>query len=747
MPTNVTIHYDNTGAFADPHLWVWYDGSDVSDDFAATSQDDSGPVFTVQVRRPEFRFMFKDGPGGSAAVWEDDALRRRYRTTPVLREIWCQAGKAFVYEVPPRRPEPRSAAELLAAITPAEGCHLPDTDGPSGLGATVLPGGGTLFGLYQPNAARVYVAGTFNDWQQPGHSTPDPDRFHELALHRGYFGIPNLWLGVVPDAAPGQEYQYFVQGGVPRDGSGRSDRWCTDPFARLLGPDFGINNAVIVDSTAYSWNDQAFQTPDRAGLILYELSVYGFTEGDDDIERPGTFAGVTQRIREGYFDDLGVTALSLMPLAEFSGIQGPTALGYSTSVFSAVERDFGSPDDLRALVDAAHVRNVTVLLDQVFNHTSNGVNPLWQAILESPQEEGSSDGGLYFSGSTPWGNRVATEKRDVQNLLIDTCKMFLVEYHVDGFRFDATHSWYMDHGFLLRLADELTRFRPGVVLVAENLPNQADLNRSGYDGFSQWADPFHDKMKAMLREGVFADSHSFSTDRLGDVFYFSRSAYAAHTNNAVNYVESHDETSVAYEVGTNPATSHPATKDRKGRLGLFASIVALGLPMIYMGQEFNVERDRNIVSFTWPPNGPDSNGFYRWTSRLIRLRRRYPALRIAGDDPAQDGRFTWILGPWLDQAHGGERKVLGWRLRPNGFAHETMVVLLNFEPFSVGVDLELGLAGNWVKLADLDTVDDIPPHGTNAATAPTALRSDDGRYSGFELPSCSGFLYKWESGA
>jgi hypothetical protein len=394
MPTNVTIHYDNTGAFADPHLWVWYDGSDVSDDFAATSQDDSGLVFTVQVRRPEFRFMFKDGPGGSAAVWEDDALRRRYRTTPVLREIWCQADKAFVYEVPPRRPEPRSAAELLAAITPAEGCHLPDTDGPSGLGATVLPGGGTLFGLYQPNAARVYVAGTFNDWQQPGHSTPDPDRFHELALHRGYFGIPNLWLGVVPDAAPGQEYQYFVQGGVPRDGSGRSDRWCTDPFARLLGPDFGINNAVIVDSTAYSWNDQAFQTPDRAGLILYELSVYGFTEGDDDIERPGTFAGVTQRIREGYFDDLGVTALSLMPLAEFSGIQGPTALGYSTSVFSAVERDFGSPDDLRALVDAAHVRNVTVLLDQVFNHTSNGVNPLWQAILESPREEGSSDGGL-----------------------------------------------------------------------------------------------------------------------------------------------------------------------------------------------------------------------------------------------------------------------------------------------------------------------------------------------------------------
>jgi 1,4-alpha-glucan branching enzyme len=433
-----------------------------------------------------------------------------------------------------------------------------------------------------------------------------------------------------------------------------------------------------------------------------------------------------------------------MPLAEFSDVEGPTALGYSTSVFPAVERDFGIPDDLRELVDAAHERDLAVLLDQVFNHTSNGVNPLWQAILESPQEEGSADGGLYFSGATPWGNRVATEKRDVQNLLIDTCKMFLTEYHVDGFRFDATNSGYMNHGFLLRLADELTRFRPGVVLVAENLPNERDLNRSGYDGFSQWADPFHDKMKALLREGTFADSNFFNTDRLGDIFYFSRALFTAHTNNAVNYVESHDETSVAYEVGTNPTTNQHATKDRKGRLGLFASVVALGLPMIYMGQEFNVERDRNIVSFTWPPDGPASNGFYRWASRLIRLRRRYPALRVAGTDPAGDGRFTWILGPWLDPAHGGDRKVVGWRLRPTGFAYDTMVVLVNFEPFPVRVDLELGLAGSWVKLADLDTVDDIPPHGANAPANPTALHSDDGRFNGFELPSSSGFLYKWE---
>lgn len=210
-------------------------------------------------------------------------------------------------------------------------------------------------------------------------------------------------------------------------------------------------------------------------------------------------------------------------------------------------------------------------------------------------------------------------------------------------------------------------------------------------------------------------------------------------------MESHDETSVAYEAGTNPALNHPAAKDRKGRLGLFAAQLALGQPMIYMGQEFNVERDRNIVSFDWPTGGPGASGFYRWARRLIRLRRRYPALQMAGDDPAGAGRFTWILGPWMDAAHGGGRMVLGWRLQPSSFAYETMVVLLSFQGYSVTVDLELGRAGTWVKLADVENANDIPPEGTNSIQDPTALRTADGRFAGFELPPSSGFLYKWEA--
>ena len=83
--------------------------------------------------------------------------------------------------------------------------------------------------------------------------------------------------------------------------------------------------------------------------------------------------------------------------------------------------------------------------------------------------------------------------------------MFIREYHVDGFRFDATHSSWMDHTFLHRLAYEIKDkgFKADCILIAENLPNEVDLNLQGYNGYAQWCDAFHDKIKALLREGVF----------------------------------------------------------------------------------------------------------------------------------------------------------------------------------------------------------------------------------------------------
>lgn len=750
MPRIVRIHFDNSQQIANPHVWLWHPASSVVGDFPATGSDAFGAIFDAEFIRADFFFKFKSGPG-IGGPWESQSLHRTYRPPEVEgavippEEIWCRGDRAFLYHSEPKAPETASAPEFLATLPFKPGMYIPKTGGLSGFGAHLLSDGLTLFGIYHPTAGRVFLMGEFNDWQRPGHDTPDPSRFIELNLYRGHFGVPNTWLVVTDRALVGQEYKFAVFGGVPSDEKKRFLQYLTDPYARRFGPNYNVNNAQIVDPTTYIWNDAGWQTPDISQLIIYELSVYGFTEGDPDIDpgSRGKFKGITERIRDGYFKRLGVTALSLMPLSESPSPQGPNSIGYDPALYFVVERDFGSPDDLREMVDAAHQSGLAVLLDQVFNHTSNSLNPLWQSILEHPGEEGSSDGGLYFNGRTPWGNRVATEKTDVQNMLIDACRHFIAEYHVDGFRFDATHTDYMNHGFVRRLMDELKKAKPSVLLVAENLPNQSDLNRSGFDGMAQWCDSFHDKIKAMLREGTFENTNFYSTDRLADIFYFSRSFFAAHTNNVVNYCESHDEHSVSGEIKYQPFLNNPAAKDRKARLGLFATMVALGQPMIYMGQEFNVERERNLVTVQWPGN-LGGHGFFQWSSRLIQLRKRYPALKIAGYDPAGEGKFAWVLGPWMNAANGGAKRLLGWRLTPNDNPRDTMLVMLNFENHDVTVDVSFGKPGIWVKLADLGWISDIPPGGGNSTSDPTALRTNDGNYGGFVLPSSSGFLYKWE---
>ena len=214
----------------------------------------------------------------------------------------------------------------------------------------------------------------------------------------------------------------------------------------------------------------------------------------------------------------------------------------------------------------------------------------------------------------------------------------------------------------------------------------------------------------------------------------------------MNYCVSHDENSIPFEVGTNPTLNDGPAKERKGRLGLISTIAALGQPMIYMGEEIDQEQERNIVTVHWPSD-LGQHAFFQWAHRLIRLRRRYPGLKVRGYNPAETGQFTFIVAPWLDGSHGGNQRAIGWRSQVNTLAHEAIAVFLNFENHDITVDLELGIPGVWVKLADIDYVNDIPPEGSNGTGDSTALHSSDGRFGGFLMPSSSGFVYKWEAPA
>ncbi|MDZ4768011.1 MAG: alpha-amylase family glycosyl hydrolase [Chloroflexota bacterium] len=684
-------------------------------------------------------------PGaGKKAKPKSSAVKQPSAPEPIA-EVWTRTWHPLILTTAPLSIDPRPAAEVAHATDFRPGTYISLTGGRFALGANLLSGdNGALFSLFHPHATAVYVVGTFNDWQYPHHETPDPAKFIPMTLHRGYFDQPNIWLAQVPGIQAGAEYQFCVCTDALIEGQVWTHRLTTDPYARRFGNDYSANNSVVVDPSGFAWDEGDYNTPAIHDLILYELHVHGFTWGHADVPEGlrGTFAGVRHRIEAGYFGKVGVTALSILPLAESPTPQGEHSMGYNSSTFMALERDFGTPDELRAFVAHAHRAGLAVIADQVFNHSANEFNPLWKLILDHPDELGrGEEGGLYYSGASPWGNRIATEREEVQNMLIDACKQWMVEYHVDGFRFDYTHSSTMHHDFLNRLANELQAFKPDVILIAENMPNEQDLNRQGFDGFGQWCNAFHDRIKALLREGEFEGEHS-KPEILGDMFYFSKSDFAAHTNNVVNYCESHDEHSVAHEVSSNPALNHPAGKERKARLGLFATMVALGQPMMWMGQEFGVDRERNTVTFAFPEK-PDEHGFFAWASRLIRLRRRYPGLRLHGYDPIADGLFKWIVGEWMDEKHGKDKRVVGWLACADKDPKNMILVLMNFENHPVTVDVDAGIPGVWVRLASIDAVNDLAPEGTNTPDHVHSLRMEGTTMHNFVIPDSSGFMYKY----
>ena len=101
----------------------------------------------------------------------------------------------------------------------------------------------------------MYVIGSFNNWQRPGADNEDPSQFIECQRYRGYFGDANTWLVVTGMAQPGDEYKFFVIGGVPRDRYRRPRSSFRIPYPPQLGPHFAFNNSVICDPSTFEWNE------------------------------------------------------------------------------------------------------------------------------------------------------------------------------------------------------------------------------------------------------------------------------------------------------------------------------------------------------------------------------------------------------------------------------------------------------------------------------------------------------------
>jgi len=383
---------------------------------------------------------------------------------------------------------------------------------------------------------------------------------------------------VVDDLHPGTRYFYRLDG--ERDRPDPASRWQPD----------GVHRQSAVAGTNFPWTDGAWRGLPWEQFVLYEVHVGTFT-------REGTFDALLARLDALY--ELGVTAVELMPVAQYPGERN---WGYDGVQPFAVQSSYGGPEALKRLVDACHARGMAVVLDVVYNHLG-------------PEGNYLAEFGPYFTDRyhTPWGQAINFDGADsgpVRAYFLENIRYWLREFHVDAFRLDATHA-IIDHSprhFLAELADAVHEFGRemgrSTYAIAENNSNDPRLVLSASDGGygldAQLDDDFQRSLHALLageHDGYYADFGRLAdfakAYHAGFVLTGQHSKYrgtawgqaaeGVPADRFVAYAQSHDT------VGNRPCSERLGRLVDFESLKLAAAAVILGpaIPFLFMGEEYD----------------------------------------------------------------------------------------------------------------------------------------------------------------
>jgi maltooligosyltrehalose trehalohydrolase len=340
--------------------------------------------------------------------------------------------------------------------------------------------GKVTFKLWAPGADKVELSLQGNAPEIRLLMTPEADGWH---------GITTELAGI------GFYYQYLINGNY----------YVPDPASRYQPVDVHGSSQVI-DPEAWQWQDTDWQGRPWEEAVFYELHVGTFSE-------EGTFAGVKKHL--DYLVDLGVTAIQLMAIADFPGRRN---WGYDGVLPFAPDSSYGTPDDLKDLIDAAHAKGLMVFNDVVYSHFGPEGNYL---NLYAP---------AFFTNRfhTPWGDAINFEPHWVRWFFIHNALYWLEEYHFDGLRLDAIHAIFDDSSpDILEELAEAVRLGPGydrsVYLVLENDNNTArylrrDSSLPNRYFNAQWNDDCHHVLHVLLTDettGYYQDFAEQPLDHLG----------------------------------------------------------------------------------------------------------------------------------------------------------------------------------------------------------------------------------------
>ncbi|HVT54252.1 MAG TPA: malto-oligosyltrehalose trehalohydrolase, partial [Dongiaceae bacterium] len=320
-------------------------------------------------------------------------------------------------------------------------------------GATLLAPGRTRFRLWAPDIASV---GLEIEGRAALPMKAEPDGWHVLGA----------------DCGAGTRYRYRI----------KPDLAIPDPASRAQDGDFS-GPSIVVDPASYRWRNAGWRGRPWRETILYEVHP-GLAGG---------FAGLQKHLPA--LAELGITAIELMPIADFPGSRN---WGYDGVLPFAPDASYGAPDDLKALVDRAHDLGLMMIQDVVYNHFGPEGNYL----------------GAYASGffqqdvHTPWGAAIDFRNPVVRRFFIENALYWLEEYRFDGLRFDAVHAIY-ERDWLIELARTVRAAvgrRREVHLVLENDNNDAGLLEAGFT--AQWNDDAHHAAHVLITgegEGYYSD--------------------------------------------------------------------------------------------------------------------------------------------------------------------------------------------------------------------------------------------------
>ena len=396
-----------------------------------------------------------------------------------------------------------------------------------GMGA-VPHSDGTSFRVWAPHATAVFVTGTFDDWAGDADRSRPRWRWHERDVVGGCRRRRTRRRVPLHDPHP--------DGDLSR----------IDPYARQVTNSVG--NAIVYDPDAFDWGGDTFQMPSWDDLVIYEMHVGTFAPTGD---RAGTFDDARRRL--DYLEDLGVSAVQVMPPFEFAG---DISWGYNPAHLFAIESSYGGPDGFKSFIRAAHAKGIGVIVDVVYNHIGPSDLDLWR--FDGWAEDGGG-GGIYLYNDdralTPWGaTRPDYGRGEVRTFLRDSALTWLEEFRCDGLRFDSTvfvrsvdghprdpRSVALPDGwsFLSWVTDEIRARQPWKITIAEDLEDDPLLTTPTDDGGAgfdaQWDAGFIRRIRPQLETNDDAerDMAAVAAGILGD----GRGAPL----NRVIYTESHDE--------------------------------------------------------------------------------------------------------------------------------------------------------------------------------------------------------------